>query len=142
MAESILDIEQAPAIPVRVEKTQLSNSNLEADEAKPENVEAEKVVILSFRSLQLRRIAELQDELLRLSGLIATGKTATGTPPSDDHKSTVDCALRNYGKFLSTFTVFWMSSTPKTSLTHSNSGSNTKLRDSIAQCSTYNPGWI
>lgn len=104
MAESTLDVEQAPAIhtdsTVGVEKTQPSNTKLEADEAKPQNVEAEKVVILSFRSLQLRRIAELQDELLGLSGLIATGKTATGTPLPDDHKSTVDCALRNYGKFL------------------------------------------
>jgi hypothetical protein len=110
IAESILDIEQAPAIrtagTVGVEKTQLSNSNLKADEARPEYVEAEKVVILRFWILQLRRIAELQDELLQLLSLIVTRKTATGTPLLDDYKSTVDCALQNYGKVLSTLTIF------------------------------------
>lgn len=56
-------------------------------------VEVEKVVVLSFRTLQLQRIAELQDELLGLA--VATAK---GTVQQEQHKDVVDKALRAYGK--------------------------------------------
>ena len=58
-------------------------------------VETQKVIILSFRSLQLRRIAELQDELLRLAV-----KTADTPNLPDTHNSDVDKTLRNYGEYI------------------------------------------
>jgi hypothetical protein len=91
MTETIPDIEQVLATHAGstdgAEKTRPSNSNVKADEAKPENVKAEKVVILSFRGLQLRRIAELQNELVQLSSLTATGMTATGAALPDATKA-------------------------------------------------------
>lgn len=56
-------------------------------------VEAQKVVVLSFRSLQLRRIAELQDELLALA--IRTADTSS-LPAT--HNSDIDKKLRDYGE--------------------------------------------
>lgn len=56
------------------------------------HLEVEKVIVLSFRSLQLQRITELQDELLGLTLKAATGKA---TP---DQNENVDKALENYGK--------------------------------------------
>lgn len=56
-------------------------------------MEVEKVVVLSFRTLQLQRIAELQDELLSLA--VATAK---GTVQQEQHKDVVDKALRACGK--------------------------------------------
>ena len=53
----------------------------------------EKVIVLSFRSLQLQRIAELQDELIRLA--------AAGRATSDQTEK-VDRALDNYGRPSST----------------------------------------
>lgn len=58
-------------------------------------VETQKVIVLSFRSLQLRRIAELQDELLRLAI-----KTADTPNLPDTHNADVDQTLRNYGECL------------------------------------------
>lgn len=51
-------------------------------------LKAEKVVILSFRSLQLSRIAELQDELLTLNIEGAGGNILPA-----NHSSRVDKAL-------------------------------------------------
>lgn len=59
-------------------------------------VETQKVVVLSFRSLQLRRIAELQDELLGLAV-----KTARTPNLPDTHNSDVDKALHDYGECIS-----------------------------------------
>jgi hypothetical protein len=56
-------------------------------------IETQKVIVLSFRSLQLRRIAELQDELLRLAV-----KTADTPDLPDAHNSDVDKTLRDYGE--------------------------------------------
>lgn len=63
------------------------------DQAIPRGVQVEKVVVLSFRTLQLQRIAELQDELLSLA-------VATTVPPGlkEKHKDSVDKALRAYGE--------------------------------------------
>jgi hypothetical protein len=58
------------------------------------NIEAEKVIVLSFRSLQLRRIAKLQDDLLRLAVITASSSTLP-----DGHKAAVDQALRDFGVF-------------------------------------------
>ena len=63
----------------------------------PENInsarhlEIEKVIVLSFRSLQLQRISQLQDDLLRLTLSDAAGNA----PP--DHTEKVDKALEDYG---------------------------------------------
>lgn len=54
-------------------------------------VETQKVIVLSFRSLQLRRVAELQDELLRLAV-----KTVDTSSSSDN--SNVEKVLRDHGK--------------------------------------------
>ena len=54
--------------------------------------EIEKVIVLSFRSLQLQRITELQDELLKLTLRAAAGKA------SADQNEDVDKALENYGE--------------------------------------------
>ncbi len=51
-------------------------------------VEVEKVFVLSFRTLQLKRIAEMQDELLALT----FGSTSQQTP----NKEEGDAVLNNY----------------------------------------------
>lgn len=56
------------------------------------NVDIRRVVVLSFRQLQLRRIAELQDELLGLAV-----RTARGLPRDKD-KDAIDEALSKYGQ--------------------------------------------
>lgn len=58
------------------------------------NVEVDKVIVLSFRNLQLRRIADLQDKLLRLAAVNEHGIEATTL---SNHKNLVDKALRDYG---------------------------------------------
>jgi hypothetical protein len=57
-------------------------------------IETQKVIVLSFRSLQLRRIAELQDELFRLAV-----KTADIPNLPETHNSDVDNALHAYGEY-------------------------------------------
>ena len=56
------------------------------------HLEVEKVIVLSFRSLQLQRIAELQDEVLKLALRAAAGKALP------DQNKKVDDALENYGE--------------------------------------------
>ena len=51
-------------------------------------VEVEKVFVLSFRTLQLKRIAEMQDELLHL--------TFGSASPQTPNKEEVDAVLSNY----------------------------------------------
>jgi hypothetical protein len=58
----------------------------------PLDFEAEKIVILSFRGLQLGRISELQDELLSLS-IISVSSEAI----SSEHKEKVDKVMAEYG---------------------------------------------
>ena len=52
-------------------------------------VEVEKVAVLSFRSLQLERIAEMQDDLLVLA--------LAGTRGEAQDNDKIDKALQNYG---------------------------------------------
>jgi hypothetical protein len=80
MAEKALDIER-------------DTPPQEGSRKKPLVVEVEKVVVLSFRALQLQRIAELQDELLNLAVISARNEDL----PSN-HKDTVDSALKCYGE--------------------------------------------
>ena len=61
--------------------------------------EIETVIVLSFRSLQLQRIAQLQDDLL----VLAAKDTAGNAPPH--HSENVDKALDAYGNVVRTF---WM----------------------------------
>lgn len=56
-------------------------------------VEAEKVVILSFRSLQLHRIAVMQDSLLKLSI-----KATTTDNHQEEFNNSIDKALKEYGE--------------------------------------------
>ena len=97
MAQTIPDIEQAPRPKDRTIKAEETIQPFQSEARTKEyfkKVEAEKVIVLSFRGLQLRRIAELQDNLLTLS--IAA---ARGTLVSDTDKTLIDKALKDYGKF-------------------------------------------
>lgn len=76
MASKIPDIEQAesdeaPAgLKMTKEHTKHTTDSRRRNREQAEefkNIEAERVTVVSFRGLQLRRIAELQDDLLRLS---------------------------------------------------------------------------
>jgi hypothetical protein len=102
MADNVPDIEQAPEPypkfepAVSLTEPPFIKSSPEKDakiEAKTQlNIEAEKIVILSFRGLQLERISELQDELLLLSVISASSEAV----PSD-HKEKVDKVMGDYG---------------------------------------------
>lgn len=92
------DIEQAPSHTCDKEPPRQQEKSIDPPKADPaskyiRNIEAEKVIVLSFRELQLRRIGELQDDLLRLAAI-----TASGVSLSADHKAEVDKALQAYGK--------------------------------------------
>ena len=56
-------------------------------------VEVEKVIVLSFRTLQLQRITDLQDDLIDLT------VASTFKEGSRRTKEEVDKALRDYGGF-------------------------------------------
>lgn len=60
------------------------------------DINAEKVLVFSFRNLQLKRIAELQDRLIGLSM-----DTFSSQDLAPDHISNVDQALGEYGKLQS-----------------------------------------
>lgn len=76
-------------------------------------IEVDKVVVLSFRGLQLRRIAELQDELLKLAVTSvqlptanvsnvnesnASPSTTNAAPvPVQEETTRLDAALSAYG---------------------------------------------
>ena len=60
-------------------------------------VEVEKVIVLSFRTLQLQRIAELQDDLLHLT-IASAFEEGFQVPDKRD----IDKALRSYGRFART----------------------------------------
>lgn len=53
---------------------------------------SESIVVLSFRALQLRRIAELQDELLRISAVMGDKKDTT-----EEERRAIDETLSAYG---------------------------------------------
>ena len=98
------DIEEARNVPKppsgtsRVARTETENlNNVLNDFDASKMVEVEKVIVLSFRTLQLQRIAELQDDLLHLT-VASTFKEGLQGPD----KKEIDAALRNYGRFAST----------------------------------------
>ncbi|KAN0115486.1 hypothetical protein V8E51_005030 [Hyaloscypha variabilis] len=95
MAEASLDIEQAPGIESKGgkedEKPQPLDNNVEANATKPKKVDAERAIVLSFRSLQLYRITELQDNLFHLAII-----SSSASPKPENHKDVVDKALRDY----------------------------------------------
>jgi len=95
-----MDIELAPNIsyicsknsPIEIEvdgRNQSQPASLNFDYIK--TIEAKTVIVLSFRSLQPRRIADLQDKLVRLAVV-----TASGTALSEYHKGDIDKALQDY----------------------------------------------
>ena len=53
--------------------------------------------MLSFRNLQLRRIAGLQDELLQLATTSTNMETTSGAKVQEDTKA-IDIALSAYGR--------------------------------------------
>jgi hypothetical protein len=55
--------------------------------------DSDNVVVISFRALQLQRIADLQDNLFALSALAGKKDGLTETEKTD-----IDVALANYGK--------------------------------------------
>ncbi|CZR57810.1 uncharacterized protein PAC_07699 [Phialocephala subalpina] len=71
------------------------------------SVTADKVVILSFRDLQLKRIAELQDQLLALSVQAVIGDSL-----APDHTSKVDRALSDYAEALRNYETLSMNAIP------------------------------
>ena len=93
------DLEEAQGSSAEAPNTQPNNSSSTTTKLQPgqqtEPGNPEKVIVLSFRSLQLQRIAELQDELLRLTFDAAAGKATS------NHTNNVDKGLDNYGKFFS-----------------------------------------
>lgn len=99
LAKPEMDIEAAGTKRLNTDNTTGRNVDLDdptsqiQDQDTFRNVEVEKVVVLSFRTLQLQRIAELQDDLLSLA--VATAK---GPLQQTQHKSRVDDNLRAYGK--------------------------------------------
>ena len=87
------DLEEARNVPdAKVETENLKRviTGFEASKA----VEAEKVIVLSFRTLQLQRLAELQDDLLILT-ISSASKRGFNRP----NKEVVDKALRDFGGF-------------------------------------------
>lgn len=91
-----VDIEKAPdshdqssSAAEEAENTHNPERTLAQSSEAIKKVEVEKVIVLSFRSLQLQRIAELQDELLSL----AVGPASQQTPGKD----LIDKALSDYG---------------------------------------------
>ncbi|PNP42175.1 hypothetical protein TGAMA5MH_05857 [Trichoderma gamsii] len=54
---------------------------------------SESIVVLSFRALQLRRIAELQDDLLRISAVMGDKNDTT-----EEERRTIDEALSAYAQ--------------------------------------------
>ena len=92
--------------------------NMKADAARANEVD--KVIVFSFRGLQLRRIAELQDNLLRLAvtsihlptANVSTVNESNASPsttdaapvPVQEDTKTIDDALSAYGTvYLETF---------------------------------------
>lgn len=72
------------------QRTNLQDLLPKSDSAR--RLDVEKVIVLSFRSLQLQRIADLQDELL----ILTMKPTAEKANPDQNEK--IDEALENYGK--------------------------------------------
>ncbi len=73
-------------------------------------LDSDNVVVISFRALQLQRIAELQDELLELG--VSTGSKEALT---EREKETIDAALAKYGK---SRPIWWLPQHLGTSLLH------------------------
>lgn len=98
LAEPESDIEAAGKNRLSAENTTDQTARLNDsvskidDHATLRKVEVEKLVVLSFRTLQLERSAELQDELLTLA--VATVEN----PRLNNSKDSVDKAFRAYGK--------------------------------------------
>ena len=65
------------------------------------HLEVEKVIVLSFRSLQLQRISQLQDNLLVLALQDAAAQKVGNAPP--DHTRRIDEALEDYGTSFASF---------------------------------------
>ena len=93
----LADIEQARNVP----EAKSGDAKVEAENLKKvfngveasKTVEVEKVIVLSFRTLQLQRITELQDDLIDLT------VASTLKEGSQRTKEEVDKALRDYGGF-------------------------------------------
>lgn len=96
------DIEEARNVPEppsgrsRVARKEIENLKYVLNDFEAsKTVEVEKVIVLSFRTLQLQRIAELQDDLLDLTDACAFKEGFQGPD-----KSEIDKALRSYAEAL------------------------------------------
>lgn len=87
-AQAQADMEQAPGGNVRFAARVLGQL---APPDSRNDIIADKVIVLSFRNLQLSRIGALQDELLELS--------LVKEPLPPNHADRVDQTLRAYGGF-------------------------------------------
>lgn len=84
------DVEQAPGKQYSDDASRPPRTDGHPQPPDPtNNIIADKVVVLSFRNLQLRRIGDLQDKLIALS--------MAKQPLHSDHADRVDQALRAYG---------------------------------------------
>ena len=94
------DIEEARNVPERPSGT-FRDEKAETENPKKvfngfeasKTVEVEKVIVLSFRTLQLQRITELQDDLIDLTVASSFKEGSQRT------KEEIDKALRDYGGF-------------------------------------------
>lgn len=84
-----VDVEQAPGKQSSDDASRPPRADGHPQPPDPMNNIADKVVVLSFRNLQLRRIGDLQDKLIALS--------MAKQPLHSDHADRVDQALRAYG---------------------------------------------
>lgn len=92
MAESQAqaDVEKAPDTQSRDDASRPPRADWQLHPPDPTNdIIADKVIVLSFRNLQLKRIGALQDELIAFS--------LAREPLPPDHSDRVDQALRAYG---------------------------------------------
>lgn len=83
------DVEQAPGTELSDDASHPPRADGQPHPPDPASILADKIIVLSFRNLQLKRIGALQDKLIALS--------LAREPPLPDHTDRVDETLRAYG---------------------------------------------
>lgn len=88
------DVEQATGTPLPGDIGHSPGADAQHHPSRSINdIIAERIVVLSFRELQLKRIAALQDKLILLSSQVVSGK-----PSPVDDEDEVDEVLGTYGR--------------------------------------------
>lgn len=122
-AQAQADLEQAPGMQLNEDAGRPTRADGQPHPPESKNdIMAEKVIVFSFRNLQLKRIGALQDELMALS--------LVKEPLQPDHDDRVDKVLKNYGEQLY-IQPPWMCSTIFSNI--STSASTEELRNSFSE---------